>query len=334
MSTGHLVLGPRQHGVVRLAEDVLATLPGPLPVVRRPGVADLGPGWERPLAGCTRVHLHYTDRLFGARCEEAARTFGGVAAHLHAQLGTAVSVTLHDLPQPGDGPALHLRRADCYRTVLAAVDAVVVSSHHEAALLADLAGPPRPVSVVPLPVQPPPPGLRPGPTDGQVTVLGFLHPGKGHGAVLEAMRTLPAGVGMVALGRAAEGHDDLVPALTVLAGAVGRGLRVTGFVADAELPVALRRAGVPVAPNPNVSASASLTAWLSAGRRPLVPVGRYPDELLRRSPGAVWPYRAHELPDALDLALAEPGRTWLGPDVALGPGLTEVAAAYSRVWSR
>lgn len=329
MTVGHLLVGDAQHGVVRLAEDVLTQLCGPA-IVRARTAEDLADDWAAPLAGCGLVHVHYTDRLFGATCEEAAHTFTALAVGLGARL----SVTLHDLPQPGDGGPLFRRRAAAYRRVVGAASAVVVNSGHEAALLADLGAPPRPVSVVPLPIEPAPAGARPGAGDRQVTVLGFVHPGKGHRAALDAMRELAPSVGMVALGRTADGHDDLLPELMAVARVAGRGLRVAGFVDDADLPAALRRAGVPLAPNPRVSASASISTWLTAGRRPLVPAGRYTAELELRCPGALWVYEPAALPTALARALAEPERTWLDPDVRLGPSRAEVAAAYVRAWSR
>ena len=324
LAVGHLVLGPAQHGVVRFAEDVLGALEHPGPVVRAASVHDLGPGWAEPLAGCGLVHLQYTDALYAPRCEDAARTF----VELVGELDRPCSVTVHDVPQPGDGAALLARRAACYRTVVGAAAGVVVSSEHESALLDALDPPVRPRAVVPLPVQPHHPAA-PRPGDGQVTVLGFLHPGKGHDDALEAMVALPLGVGLVALGRPAPGHEDLPDRLRECAG--GRTVRVTGFVDD--LTAHLRAAGVPLAPHRAVSASASVGTWLSAGRRPLVPAGRYAEELLARCRGAVWTYAPGELPAALALALAEPARTWLGPDVLLGPSVVAVARAHRRAWA-
>lgn len=318
--TGHLVVGPTEHGVVLLAERLLA---GSDAVVVRAGSiarADLG-----ALNGCARVHLHVTDHLLGSTCEVAAAVF----TDLVARLGCPVSVTLHDVPQPGDGPAFG-RRAAAYRRIVDAAATVVVNGRHEAALLAELGRPGR-ATVIPLPVEAPSPDVHPGPTDGQVTVLGFLHPGKGHRRLLAAMVGLPPEVGLVALGRPADDHPDLVDELRAVAGV--RGFRVTGFVPGAALPAALARAGVPVAPNPSVSASGSIGSWLTAGRRPLVPAGRHTDELLARTPGSLNPYRPAELPAALARALGDPASTWLAPGVRPGPSLAQVRSAYRRVWA-
>lgn len=321
---GHLVVGPAQHGVVRFAEEVLAALDGAGPVVRVGSVDELPPGWAETFSGCALVHLQYTDALYAPRCEDAAATF----ARLAEALGLPCSVTLHDLPQLGDGAALLARRAACYRAVVQDSAAVVVSSEHESALLDALDPPVRPRAVIPLPVEPHSP-TTPGPGDGQVTVLGFLHPGKGHDDALDAMTALPPGAGLVALGRPAPGHGDLPARLRERAG--GRPVHVTGFVDD--LAPHLRAAGVPLAPHRAVSASGSVGTWLSAGRRPLVPAGRYADELLARSRGALRTYAPGGLPAALAHALAEPADTWLGPEVVLGPTLAQVGRAYQQAWA-
>lgn len=331
MSTGHLVVGAGEHGVVRFAEDVIADAADP--VVRASSVDDLIGDWWLPLLGCAVVHVHYTDRLFGPRCEDAAARFAALAAALHDRAQVAVCVTLHDLPQRGDGAVLARRRAGCYRVVVHSVDAVVVSSEHEAALLAALGAPARPVTVIPLPVDPAV-AVTPGRTDGQISVLGFVHPGKGHRAALQAMATLPAAVGMTVLGRAADGHEDLLAELAYQATAGGRRLQVTGYLPGADLAVRLQAAGVPLAPNEAVSASASINTWLSAGRRPLVPCGPYAAELQRRLPGTLCTYRPEALTAALRTALRDPASTWLPPGVRLGPSRTEVALAYSDVWAQ
>ena len=294
-AVGHLVVGPAEHGVTRFARD-LAAAAGDSP---EPDV----------------LQVNYTDRLFGRTAEESAAAFAAFAAGLDRPL----VVTLHDVP-PTDGSPLQQRRARTYAAVVDAAAAVVVNSEHEAARLRwfTTAVP----HVVPLPVEPLPPGPVP-PPDGQVVVLGFLYPGKGHE---EALRALPAGVGLTALGRASDGHDDLVAELAALGP-----LTVTGFVPDAELPARLRAASVPLAPHRHVSASASIGAWLAAGRRPLVPDVAYTREVAARSPGALWLY--DDLAPALAAALADPSLTWLPPGAAVGPTTAETVAAYRAVWS-
>lgn len=320
----HLVVGPAEHGVVRHGLAVA----GAAPVLR--GEVAAGPGLVAALPDDTAVvHTPFSDHLLGDRTEDAAAWFTAVAA-----AGHPVTVTLHDLPHPGDGPERYARRAATYRAVVAAAAGVVVNSAHESALLdavlldgalLERAGVPvRPRAVVPLPVDPPTAGPRPAPRR-EVAVLGFVYPGKGHAEVLEV---LPPGVPLVALGRVADGHTDLLAELRAAAGDVA--LQVTGFVPDAELDARLRGAGVPVAPHRGISASGSIGSWLSAGRRPLVPDEAWTAELEARCPGALWRYGdTASLGAAVRLALADPSSTWLDPDVVLGPSTAEVAARYA-----
>ncbi|GAA4323312.1 glycosyltransferase [Klenkia terrae] len=292
----HLLVGPAEHGVVRYARELAEADGGPR------GDADV-------------VHVHYTDRLFGHTAETSAEAFVARAV----AMGRPVVVTLHDVP-PHDGSVLQRRRAAAYAAVVGACAAVVVNSEHEAARLrafADVVP-----TVVPLPVQPLPPGPVP-PPDGQVVVLGFLYPGKGHE---EALRALPPGTGLTALGKPSDGHEDLVASLAELGP-----LTVTGYVPDAELPAQLRAASVPLAPHRHVSASGSIGSWLAAGRRPLVPDVAYTREVAQRSPGTLWLY--DELAPALAAALADPARTWLDPGTPVGPSMPETVAAYRAVWT-
>ena len=141
-------------------------------------------------------------------------------------------VTLHDLPQPSDGPRNAARRGTAYRRMAQAAAAVVVASAHEERLLA-ACGADVACQVVPLPV----PELRTAPAADasapprSVAVLGYLYPGKGHEAVVAALPALPDGVGLTAWGRPSDGHEDLVGALTAQARALGRPCTVTGYVA-------------------------------------------------------------------------------------------------------
>ena len=98
-----------QHGVTVLARRVADA------VARRTGrdlvvsPSDLtGP---RPPAS---AHLHFTDRLWASSPEEAADRLVDLAGRV------ALTVTLHDLPQPSDGERNLVRRGDCYRRVVEA----------------------------------------------------------------------------------------------------------------------------------------------------------------------------------------------------------------------
>lgn len=347
----HLVLGPPEHGVTRHALGLLA----------RPELAahgrthvrdwqDLGPAPAYPrLPEARLTHAHVTDRIVGHGPEQAAERLLGLAARRR------LSVTLHDVPQPAEGTVFG-RRATAYAAMAGAAAGVVVASRHERDLLAACGADPSRVVVVPLPIDPLPPPVDPLP-DGQprgaagdgpggepvVAVLGYLYPGKGHAEALAALAGLPPEVSLVALGRASDGHDDLVAQLTAEAAAQGRRFTVTGWLPDEEMTRRLREATVPVAPHRHVSASGSIGTWLAAGRRPVVADGAWVRELLDRCPGSVLLVGEGEdaayptLEAAVRACLADPTLTWLPPGVVPGPDSAAVARAYDEVlrgWAR
>lgn len=340
----HLIAGPDEHGVTRCALDLTrspALASDPVVRVYDGVTADLtaaaGKLRDRSAAGSPHVHAHVTDRLFGSSAPEAACRL--------AAFGRSVplTATLHDLPQPSDGQAAFPRRAHAYARIVDVVRGVVVSSEHESALLDDalrLAGREdllaRPRAVVPLPVltgEQEADGRRPprsAPSSRDVGIFGFLYPGKGHEEALEALAGLPPDVGLLSMGRASEGHDDLVTALSARARALHRRCEITGFVPEDRWMQRLREVDVPLAPHRHLSASGSINSWLAAGRRPLVPRGRYVTEMEQRCPGALWIY--DDLPSALAAALDDPDATWLAPDHRLAPTLGEAGAAYREIF--
>ena len=335
MTTAWIVLGPSEHGVTLLAENLTAKLSATDIAVHARTIDAL---WSRidDLQGRPDVHVHFTDQLFGPDCAAAAAAYEKLAARLSPN-GTALSVTLHDLPVDPDDPARYRRRAAAYAAVAAATTGVViVSSAHEAALLGAFTSGVRPL-VIPLPIEESPwPGYHQSPhaiagkAPADVAILGFVYPGKGHAAAIEALDALPDGVGLTALGRVAVGHRDLAAALGARAGRLGRRFGVADWIAEDELPARLRAAGIPLVGHERLSASGSIGSWLSAGRRPLVPDVAYVRELVERLPGTVTPYphNLDGLRSALRHAFRDPGSTWLDPAVVLGPSTAEVSAAY------
>ena len=334
MSTAWLIVGSPGHGVVLLAEQLTAQLdPGDV-VVRAGTVGELlGPDvrWD----GWVNAHVHFTDQLFGPDCAAAAAAYQALATRL-ADRGVALGVTLHDLPIDPDDPARYRRRADAYAAVIAATTgAVIVSSAHEATLMRAFA-PTAPVAI-PLPIDPSPTAAAsPGPQPvsaadvTEVSILGFLYPGKGHSAAIEALAVLPGPVGLSVLGRVADGHAELADRLRARAADLGRRFTVTGWIAQDELITRLRSPQIPLVGHERLSASGSIGSWLAAGRRPLVPDVAYVRELADRLPGSVLPYPP--TPPGLGTALArayrDPASTWLDPGVELGPSTAEVRTAY------
>jgi hypothetical protein len=303
---GLLLRGDPRHGVDRHAQALAARLDR-----------------VRPVA-IDRVHLHFCDRLWGDSPEAAAALVEQVAA------ARRVAVTLHDVPQPSDGTALP-RRVAAYRRVAAVARGVAVSSRHEATLLARHTEPGLAPLVVPLPIDPLA-APQPGPVDDDVALLGFVYPGKGHAEVLAALGSLADPPPLTVLGGAAPGHDAEVAVLAAQAAAAGVPLAVTGYLEDADQRRRILRAGVPLAAHRHVSASASITAWIAAGRRPLVPADPYTREMAALRPGTVTLYEPGELLPAIARARQDPASTWLGADAVLAPGLRETTAAYLAWW--
>ncbi|MBL7261327.1 glycosyltransferase [Paractinoplanes lichenicola] len=314
-----VVTADERHGVTVAARD-LATATE----------AATGRPLATPAAALTsadppeRAHLHFTDRLWASSPEEAAALVERIAGR------TALTVTLHDVPQASDGPRNRPRRTDCYARVAAAARGVVVNSRHEAAHLAEAGIVPRALGVVPLPVAPAPPASRRLHDHPDVAVLGFFYPGKGHAEVVEA---LAPGARMTVLGGPSAGHEEDLRAFTEQAAARGVTVDVTGFVPEEDLIARCRSAAVPVVAHRHFSASGSLATWIAAGRRPLVADGRYTREMAELRPGTVRLVDPDRLGVAIAEALADPDSTWLAADAVTRPHLDDTAAAYLRWWT-
>lgn len=298
--------GDPRHGVVLFARQLADAVGRPLETTVRPGEP---------------AHVHVTDRLWGPRPEAAAQVLERLAH------GAPLTVTFHDVPQPAEGAGRMARRAAAYRRIARAAHGVAVSSEHEAALLQRHVGVAADV-VVPLPVDPAPSTTRP-PTTGEVGVLGWVYPGKGHRDVLDAVRP---GTTVVALGRPSPGHEADVDALARHALARGVRFTVTGWLDDGQLLDRSRRIAVPVAAHRHVSASGSIGSWIAAGRRPLVLDSPYAREVERLRPGCTTRVAPHDLPRAIARAQDAADSTWL-LGATMGPGLDDVAAAYRRWWA-
>lgn len=228
----HVVPGPPEHGVSACALDLAAALGAP--VLRVPDPAALDAALPR-LAG-RRVHLHVTEALFGPSPEEAAERVTRVAAAC-----AGLSATLHDIPQPSDGPRNLPRRRRAYARIAAAAGAgVVVSSRHELALLAEHgtvpaapgpgARPPR-IAVVPLPLPDPPaartaPGTSTGiqrrPDQGAASRPTAESSSTGGDAADPLDRWLPAGhgpvLGIFGFVYPGKGHEEAIDAAAALVG--------------------------------------------------------------------------------------------------------------------
>ena len=314
------VTADQRHGVTIAARDLAAAVETATGV--RLGTTTAALLGNRPP---DRAHLHFTDRLWASSPEDAAAVVERIAAR------TALTVTLHDVPQASDGPRNLPRRTDCYARVAAVARGVAVNSRHEAAHLADAGIVPRALGVMPLPVTPAPVG--PAPRSGvlDVAVLGFFYPGKGHTEVVDALAGTRAR--MTVLGGPSAGHEADLRAFTERAATRGVPVGVTGFVPEPELVGRCRAVTVPVVAHRHFSASGSLATWIAAGRRPLVVDGRYTREMAALRPGTVHLVAPGELAAAIAAALADPASTWLAANAVTRPHLDDTAAAYLRWWT-
>ena len=156
----HLLLGPDTHGVTRYAGEV-AGAAGAL------SVRD-----ARLLVEGGRAHLHVTDRLISPDPSAAAELVEALARRVR------LTVTLHDVPQPTDGPRFQARAA-AYGRIVQASTAWATNSWHEHALIRQWSVADAHGTVIPLPIQ----GAADGRADTDPHVLGvfgFVYPGKGH----------------------------------------------------------------------------------------------------------------------------------------------------------
>lgn len=328
---GHLLVGPRSHGVVRYAQSVFDAVKAESADHRLSHTHRIGTGGAAGLDECALVHVQVTDRLFG-RTPRRARE--NVLAMI-AALDRPVSVTLHDLPQPSDGPGMQAR-ADFFRAVARAATGVIVSSHHEASLFAEYVDGTIGVEVIPLMFDTVRVDKPSRSAELTVGVLGYLYPGKGHMETLQAMSDLDPSIDFVALGTPSPGHEDLADDLGKVAADMGRRCTVTGFLSDDELFRASTAVTVPVAYHRHMSASGSINSWISAGRRPLVPRTAYTDELAARSPGVLTMHDNNDaaLRSAIESAFANPASTWIDSAVTPSPTAADVGRAHQRLFRR
>lgn len=322
------IVGPLQHGV-RMHASALADhtpqaarIEGEITEILPQLLADQGP-----------VHIHFTDRIFGRNASEAAMVIERIAER------RPVSVTLHDVPQPSNGHAFATRR-DGYARVVAAARTVIVSSKYERELLHRHAGLPQHlrVHVDPLPIDR---ASAPISVEGLVNfsitaptvgLLGFIYPGKGHEQVLAALASSAQAADVAALGRASDGHHDLVAELERVARAQGRAFHITGFLSEEQLTAGARAVTVPVVAPEHVSASGSVGRWIASGRRPIVTRHPFFEELRDRAPWALT--MTDDLASALNMALEDPASTWIDERDWNESDVPSTARAAEVQWSR
>lgn len=325
VTVGYLHLGRSGSGVRRYGQivakaaarrtdiNVIESDPGD----RDAGLADLRRAARR-LNAADVVHIQWKPPDWGGPYRSLPRLEVFLAA-----CRRPVVVTLHDVyPREGwrdrwrDPGAIALRRFSLGAAW------IVVHSDEEAVRLKGMVAASK-LDVVPHFVEDRPPlpeaaaakaalGL-----DGcrVITLLGFMTKRKGHRLVLEALRELPPDVMAIFAGAPIEGRevrgDELRDYATELG--VADRVRFTGYIPDHELEQVMAATDVAVCPFRDMSASGSVSTWISTGR-PIVssdlPAFREYDALSRGSMHMFSPYTAEALAGKLAATLdAGPGPT-------------------------
>jgi polysaccharide pyruvyl transferase WcaK-like protein/glycosyltransferase involved in cell wall biosynthesis len=305
MRVGMLHPGGRQGGIARYGRRIAAALGA------RPGVetmeaevdlrggsalgavgACLSAAWR--LRRADAVLVPYSPNVWGPRRVRFIQ-----AALLHLLLRRRTVVVFHDLYKTAAQPSRRLRpNAD--RLALAAhVDlagAAVVHGDHERDRLGAVRGAARVESIPHFVEERRLPdraearrSLGAAADDYTISVLGYIHRRKGHRLLVEALPGLDERVKLWFIGEPARGSEGLCDEMRGRAEELGVGSRltITGYVAEPELDARLAATDLAVCPFEDVSASGSLSTWISA-RRPLLATDLPPmRELAREAPGAV-----------------------------------------------
>jgi glycosyltransferase involved in cell wall biosynthesis len=260
-----------------------------------------------------------------------------------------VVVTLHDLYE-GRGHRDRWTRPAAWALRLLGVRAagIVVHADEERRRVADVV-PGRKVRVIPHFVEVR--GPLPDPLDARrelgveqrriVTLLGFITERKGHKLLLEALPLLPLDVSVLIAGSPITGREHRRRELEDLAGTLQIEDRVvfTGYVGDEMLDRVLAATDVAACPFRDVSASGSLSTWISAGTRIVASDLPAIAEYDRFVPGAIRRF-APRTRDALAVAISaslDDGAANPGPDPAVRElaeqlALPRIVERYAEVW--
>jgi glycosyltransferase involved in cell wall biosynthesis len=337
---GYVHAGPPHHGVNRYGRLLAAE------IANRPDVCivecDLqlqGPPPEEQtqiaaaaarLRAADVVHVQYNNQRIGSVWGQGWRQL--VNLRLFARtVARPVVVTVHDVyPLLPHGSIAH-RPLRAVRTVVGAAPQLltrtwlrrnaaqlVVCSHEERRRLTDDEAR---VQVIPHFVEPRLTHVSSAEAKAAlgwsgnrvITVLGYIHRRKGHALVVDVLSELPEDVIAVFAGAPVPTDPAVVDRLRARAAArgVAHRLHVTGFIPESQLHLYLMATDVAVCPFAQLSASSSLSTWISAAR-PIV-ASNLPQiaEYNALEPGAIStfdPYTASALAKAIGGALERDGR--------------------------
>lgn len=234
--------------------------------------------------------------------------FGGVAphkSHIRAFLDSVrvpLVMTVHEIAQPTEGASFMHRQLLAYANragfLHRAVRSFIVHTASDRDYLGTLGVPSERIGVLALPAPNPLPmpdsaaSRRKLGLEGRrvVTLFGFLASKKGHFVALDALAEFPDDVVLLFAGdRHPDDRTDYVDRLRseIAVRGLGERVRITGYVADADIPVLMSATDVAIAPFLQTSGSASLAQLFAYGRAVMasdIPPHR---EILRAFPGVM-----------------------------------------------
>ena len=145
-----------------------------------------------------------------------------------------------------------------------------------------------------------------------ITLLGFIYPPKGHQLLVEAMQDLPETTRVIfAGGPSSSSYETFVQGLRNTARAIGveGRLRITGYLSEADMECYLKATDIAVCPFSRISASGSLSTWISVACPILASESPQIAELSQLEPEAIQtfsPYTASALAKAIKEQLNKP----------------------------
>ncbi|MEO1298119.1 MAG: glycosyltransferase family 4 protein [Cyanobacteria bacterium J06636_16] len=145
-----------------------------------------------------------------------------------------------------------------------------------------------------------------------ITLLGFIYPPKGHQLLVEAMPNLPEEVRVIfAGGPSSASYETFVQDLQDIAktSGVDNRLRITGYLSEADMECYLKATDIAVCPFSRISASGSLSTWISVACPILASESPQIEELGQLEPEAIKtfsPYTSAALAEAIKDQLSQP----------------------------
>ena len=261
------------------------------------------------LAGTQVVIMQWNWRGWGTRGRSLVR----LARFRRAWRGALV-VTLHDIFERQGLRERYLQpEAWSLRYLGRTADRVVVHSEVEVERLRGLVPVSR-LRVVPHFVEHREPSLSPSEARASlglsgrrvVTLLGFVYGRKGHRYAVEAVPSMPADAVLVYAGGPVAGRSFVYDLAMSKARELDLGdrFRITGYLSEEELETWMAATDLAILPFTDLSASGSLSAWLSIGKPMLVSDLAGFREYDRRVPGALHFFAPPE-PGPLATAVSE-----------------------------